>query len=153
TATGSPLTRAAMLDNFYFNGLGGGFLPVVHIDNYGHRTGPVATGQVRTDQFMQPPWTLREFKVRLAPCPSSTCGLNFVPSVDATNPGGTLFDPLSTHPLAPVFQASTGMPSQVPALAVNNINLFSMTSSNVFNSGQSNSQGPENNYLFQFGPN
>jgi hypothetical protein len=154
TTTTSAATRASMLNTFYFTGLGGGFMPVIHIDNYGNRTGPVATGQVRTDQFMQPPWTLREFKVRQVLCSTSgpPCGLEFNPFMDATNPDGTLFNPSSSHPLAPAFQ-NTGLPPQVPALAVNDINLFNMASSNAFNSGQSRSQGPDNNYLFQFGPN
>ncbi|MBZ4423301.1 hypothetical protein [Myxococcus sp. RHSTA-1-4] len=153
TATPSTADRTTMLRNFYFTGLGGGFGPVVHIDNYGNRVGPVATGQVRTNQFMQPPWTLREFKVVRTMCSSGTpCALNFRPVTVQTNPGGTLFDPVSTHPLAPNFQ-NVAFPPQVPSLAVNDINLFNMAVTNNFNSGQSNSQGPENDYLFQFGVN
>ncbi|WP_141643822.1 hypothetical protein [Myxococcus llanfairpwllgwyngyllgogerychwyrndrobwllllantysiliogogogochensis] len=151
--TGAALaTRIGGLQNFYFTGLPG-FMPVVHMDNYGNRTtGSVPTGQVRTNQFIQPPWTLREFSVRRTMCGSVPCQLNFRPVTVKVNPGGTLFDPVSGHPLAPSFQ-NVLFPSQVPALAVTDINLFNNTIPDMFNSGQSNAQGPENDYRFQFGPN
>ncbi|MFP2929514.1 hypothetical protein ACLESO_30805 [Pyxidicoccus sp. 3LG] len=149
TTTPNPATRTTMLQSFYFTGLPG-FLPVVHIDNYGNRVGPPATGQVRSNQFMQPPWTLREFKVQVTNCGGTPCALSFRPVTVKTNPGGTLFDPLSGHPLAPNFQ-NVEFPSQVPSLAVNDINLFNMAITDPSNSGQSNAQGPENQYLFQFG--
>ncbi|MCP3144881.1 hypothetical protein [Pyxidicoccus xibeiensis] len=150
TATPNPATRATMLQNFYFTGLTG-FMPVIHIDNYGNRVGPPATGQVRSNQFMQPPWTLREFQVKRTMCGSVPCALTFNPVTVKTNPGGTLFNPASTHPLTFNFQ-NVELPSQVPSLAVNDINLFNMAISNASNSGQSNAQGPENQYLFQFTP-
>lgn len=151
TTTSSVTTRISMLVNFYFTGLGGGFMPVVHFDNYGNRTGIPATGQVRSNQFLQPPWTLREFKVLRTMCGSVPCALNFRPVVDSTNPGGLLFDPLSGHPEAFNFQ-NAQFPSQVPNLAINDINLFNFASTQPENSGQSNAQGPENDYLFHFGP-
>ncbi|WP_164021673.1 hypothetical protein [Pyxidicoccus trucidator] len=149
STTASPGARTAMLLNFYFTGLPG-FMPVVHFENYGNRVGPPISGQVRTNQFMQPPWTLREFKVTRTMCGSVPCALNFRPVTVATNPGGTLFDPLSGHPLAPAFQ-NTDFPAQVPSLAVNDINLFNLATTTPVNSGQSNAQGPENDYLFHFG--
>ncbi|MBU8895283.1 hypothetical protein DRW03_06920 [Corallococcus sp. H22C18031201] len=151
TSLPNPTDRANLLNDFYFNGLPG-FMPVVHIDNYGNRTGSVATGQVRSNQFMQGPWTLREFKLRLQICSSTTpCALRFIPVTVKTNPGGTLFSPASTHPQAPAFQGPA-FPAEVPTLAVNDINLFNLNVANVFNSGQSNAQGPENDYLAAFGP-
>lgn len=149
TATTTAATRVSMLQNFYFSGLPG-FMPVIHMDNYGNRAGPPATGQVRTNQFMQPPWTLREFKVVRSTCGGLPCALNFLPVTVATNPGGTLFDPLSGHPQAPAFQ-NTAFPSQVPSLAINDINLFNLATATPDNSGQSHAQGPENDYLFHFG--
>ncbi|MCP3168658.1 hypothetical protein [Myxococcus qinghaiensis] len=149
--TGAALTtRIAGLQNFYFNGLPG-FMPVVHMDNYGNRTTGVPTGQVRTNQFIQPPWTLREFSVRRTMCGATPCQLNFRPVTVKVNPGGILFAPGSPHPLAAPFQ-NTVFPAEVPALAVNDINLFNNTIPNPFNSGQSDAQGPENDYRFQFTP-
>ncbi|QSQ26345.1 hypothetical protein JY651_16030 [Pyxidicoccus parkwayensis] len=151
TTTSSVATRVAMLQTFYFTGLSGGFMPVVHIDNYGNRTGTPASGQVRSNQFMQPPWTLREFKVIRTMCGSIPCALNFRTVPDSTNPGGLLFDPTSAHPEAFNFQ-NAQFPSQVSNLAINDINLFNFASTPPENSGQSNAQGPENDYLFHFGP-
>jgi hypothetical protein len=143
-------TRVSRLQNFYFTGLAGGFMPVVHIDNYGNRTGAVATGQVRTNQFMQPIWTLRQFSVRLGLCGSASC-LRFVPVTVNTNPSGQLFNPTSGHPQAPAFRGAD-FPAEAPSLAINDINLFNMNTQPQYLTGQSNSQGPENDYLFHFGP-
>lgn len=153
TNTPTPATRATQLQNFYFTGLPG-FMPVVHIDNYGNRVptsaATPATGQVRTNQFMQPPWTLREFRVRLSLCSGSPCALNFRPVTVATNPGGVLFDPASTHVQAFNFQ-NVEFPGQVQNLAIDDINLFNLATTLPVNSGQSHAQGPENDYLFHFG--
>ncbi|MBU8895280.1 hypothetical protein DRW03_06905 [Corallococcus sp. H22C18031201] len=142
--------RSKMLSNFYFEGLAG-FMPVVHIDNYGNRSGPVATGQVRTNQFMAPPWTLREYKVRQQFCSGVTpCAMRFIPVTVKTNPGATLFSLFSGHPQAPAFQ-STAFPSQVPFLAFNDLNLFNYSVADSFNSGESNAQGTDNDYIQSFG--
>lgn len=139
--------RAQKLEAFYFVGLPG-FMPVVHIDNYGNRA--TNTGQVRTNQFMQPVWTLREFKLQLGTCGGAPCSLRFIPVTDKTNPGGTLFNPASVHPQAPAFQ-NTDFLSQVEPLAVNDVHRFSMSIADHYNSGQSHSQGVENHYVSQFG--
>lgn len=139
-------SRARRLHDFYFQGLPG-FMPVVHVDNYGVRASGVATGQVRTNQFMQGPWTLREFKLRKE-CGSGTCSLWFAPVTVKTNPGGTLFSARSTHPLASTFQRSV-LPEQVASLAVNDLSGFGLSVPDAFNSGQSNSEGPENSYVRQ----
>lgn len=149
SAENDPSVRATRLQNFYFNGLSG-FLPVIHINNYGNRTSGAPTGQVRTNQFLEASWTLREFKVRKS-C-SGSCALRFIPVTVKTNPGGLLFSPTSTHPLKSDFQG-LAFPGQVPALARSNINTFTMFIEDRFNSGQSNSQGTENNYVAQFTPN
>jgi hypothetical protein len=142
------VSRTTKLRNFYFLGLPG-FMPVVHVDNYGNRTsGP--TGQVRTNQFMQANWLLREFKVRVE-CRVLPCALRFVPVTVKTNPGGTLFNPASAHPQAATFQGSA-FPGQVSRLAVNDLNLLTMFTSDLHNSGQSDAQSPsENHYVNQFG--
>lgn len=147
TTTPVATERAQKLEDFYFTGLPG-FMPVVHIDNYGSRA--TDTGQVRTNQFMQPLWALREFKLQLGACGGEPCSLRFIPVTDKNNPGGTLFDPASAHPQAPAFQ-STDFISQVEPLSVNDINRFSMAIADSYNSGQSLSQGNENHYVSQFG--
>ena len=141
-------SRTQKLRTFYYIGLPG-FMPVVHIDNYGNRT-TGATGQVRTNQFMQANWLLREFKVQKQ-CRVLPCALRFVPVTVKTNPGGTLFDPASAHPEAANFQNSD-FPAQVSRLAVNDLNLFTMFTSDVHNSGQSDAQSlTENHYVNRFG--
>ncbi len=142
-----PISRASKLRTFYFIGLPG-FMPVVHIDNYGNRN--TGAGQVRTNQFMQANWLLREFKVRKE-CNVLPCALRFVPVTVKTNPGGTLFNPASAHAQAATFQGSA-FPGQVSRLAVNDLNLFTMFTSDVHNSGQSDAQSAtENHYVNQFG--
>ncbi|MFP2907118.1 hypothetical protein ACLESD_19125 [Pyxidicoccus sp. 3LFB2] len=144
-----PISRASKLRTFYFIGLPG-FMPVVHIDNYGNRT-TGATGQVRSNQFMQTSWLLREFKVRKECRSLAPCTLRFVPTTVKTNPGGTLFNPGSAHAEAFNFQNSA-FPAQVPRLAVNDLNLFTMFTSDIHNSGQSDAQHvTENRYVTQFG--
>ncbi|HLL52935.1 MAG TPA: hypothetical protein VK447_05275 [Myxococcaceae bacterium] len=140
--------RASRLRSFYFSGLSG-FSPVIHINNYGNN--PRGVGQVRTNQFIQSPWLLREFKLQRT-CPSSGCTLKFAPVTVKTNPFGNLFNPGSTHPLAAEFQNSF-FPSQVAALATNNINTFNYNVPDKFNVGQSDSQsfGVVDNYVAQFG--
>jgi hypothetical protein len=141
-------SRTGKLRDFYFVGLPG-FMPVVHIDNYGNRTNN--TGQVRTNQFMQTNWLLREFKVR-KDCAVLPCKLQFIPVTVKTNPGGTLFNPASAHPEAANFQGSA-FPAQVARLAVNDINTFNMFTTDKHNSGQSDAQhATQNRYLVQFGP-
>ncbi|WP_224370092.1 hypothetical protein [Hyalangium versicolor] len=143
----SASARADALRSFYFAGLPG-FMPVLHVDNLGNR--PTETGQVRTNQFMQPNWMLREFKIR-KDCSVAPCVTRFIPVTVKTNPGGTLFNPGSGHALAPTFQSSL-FPAQVPALAVNDINLFNMAFPDSTNSGQSDAQSAtENQYVNQFG--
>jgi len=145
---GDPSVRAARLQNFYFNGLSG-FMPVVHINNYGNRVSG-ASGQIRTNQFMQIPWTLREFKLKRT-C-NGTCALRFMPVTVKTNPAGLLFSPSSVHPQKPDFQ-NTAFPEQVPSLARNDINTFIMSIPDRFNSGESEAQFTENEYVAQFTPN
>ncbi|QSQ25568.1 hypothetical protein JY651_11815 [Pyxidicoccus parkwayensis] len=149
TNDADPVSRASKLRTFYFIGLPG-FMPVVHIDNYGNRT-TGTTGQVRTNQFMQANWLLREFKIRKECRSLSPCTLRFIPTTVKTNPGGTLFNPASVHPEAATFQNSS-FPAQVSRLAVNDINTFTMFTTDIHNSGQSDEQSAtENHYVNNFG--
>ena len=138
--------RAEALHRFYFKGLGN-VPPVIHIDNLGNAT-KRATGQVRTNQFMQPTWTLREFRLRKR-CTGKTCVMRFEPDTVKTNPAGVLFNPEEQHPLKPDFEQS--FTAQVEALSLNDLMRFDMNVENRFNSGQSNSSGTENTYVFLFG--
>jgi len=137
--------RATTLKKFYFNGVAGS-LPVIHIDNYGNGTSR-KTGQVRTNQFLQDPWLLREFSLRKV-CASGVCNLHFFPATDKTNPFGALFGSTSTDPRRQSFQ--TEFLDQVPSLALNDVNQFNYTVGDTFNAGQSASQGAENTYTFHF---
>jgi hypothetical protein len=140
-------SRGDKLRSFYFSGLPG-FMPVLHADNLGARAGN--TGQVRVNQFMQPTWMLREYKLR-RDCSSGACSVHFVPVTVKTNPGGILFNPASPHSLAPDFQ-NVVFPDQVPSLAINDINRFTLSIPDAFNSGQSDEESPmQNHYVNQFG--
>jgi hypothetical protein len=140
-------SRVTSLQTLYFNGLPG-FSPVFHINNYGATGGD---GQVRTNQFLTGPWLLREFK--MATVCSPACVAKFVPVTVKVNPAGNLFNPASTHAQAAPFR--THFVSQVPALAVNNVNTFNYDVPDVFNIGQSDSQNNGgavvDDYLAQFG--
>lgn len=147
TTNNNVASRAALLHDFYFNGLPG-FGPVVHINNYGNIGLTRPTGQVRVNLFIGGPWMLREFKLRKL----SATSVLFIPVTDKTNPFGDLFSSTSGHPQAGPFQAF--FPSQVAALAVNNINLFNYNVPDIFNTGESNSQafGGTDDYSARFNP-
>lgn len=150
----SATERAQRLWDFYFLGLPG-FSPVVHPDHYGARhcgpDHPHCTGQIRTNQFMQGPWMLREFQLQRA-CP--TCRLRFVPRRVAQSPFGELFGD-RTDILALRFQDL--FIASLPSLLWNqDPNLFSYAVPAEFTSSQSESCRPtadcdkqpvEGNYL------
>jgi hypothetical protein len=141
--------RSALVD-FYFNGLSG-FMPVVHVENLGLLgPGRSTTGQIRTNQFLQTPWVLREFKLRKR-CDPTSCSMVFQPVSDKTNPFGRLFASGSPEPLAPEFQ-NTFFPSQVAALAVNDLNSFGYSVPDKFNTGESVSAPGPDDYNSQFSP-
>ncbi|MEW5688246.1 MAG: hypothetical protein AB1942_25285 [Pseudomonadota bacterium] len=72
-------SRAARLKKLYFDGLPGGFVPVVHHLNYGAQL-----GQVRANLFSGfTKWQLREFRVLANP---SSGKLEFAPGPVASNP-------------------------------------------------------------------
>ena len=132
-------SRISKLKNFYFAGLPG-FAPVVHYKNYG-----LNGGQVRTNQFMDASnqWLLREFRIDAA-CAGGACSSFFRPATVKTNPQKELFTANTT--VAQQFQDE--FVTQVPKLAVNDLNRFDYTPSNIFNAGDSFSGpgGPVNVY-------
>jgi len=148
TGNNDAAARATALHDFYFTGLSG-FLPVIHIDNYGNTGLSRPTGQVRTNDILQFPWLLHEFKLQI----QSPTSVLFVPVTVNTNPFGDLFNAASTNSQAAAFQ-NTFFPSQVAALAVSDINLFNYDVPDNFNTGQSNSQVPGglDDYAAHFNP-
>ena len=149
TNVNSAKRRGRLLRRFYFSGIPSlGIEPVIQRANFGP-----GAGQVRTNQFLNTPgpvpWQLREFKlVELCTSPSGPCQVQFVPVTDKTNPFGELFDDTSVLPRARPFQAQ--LLTQLPDLVVNDLLGFSYQVPDMFNAGQSNSQGSENNYEFHF---
>jgi hypothetical protein len=126
--------RARRLHDFYFTGLPK-FLPIVHVDNYGLRLYP--TGQIRTNQFMEAPWLLREFRLA-RDC--EACPVAFHPSPVAQNPFGGLFGRPEGHRLAPRFQDA--FVQSVSSLITGDVNRFTYAPAAEFNSGQSESCDP-----------
>jgi hypothetical protein len=139
--------RAEALHRFYFEGLGGHVPPVIDIDNFGAATDR-ATGQVRTNQFMQSTWTLREFRLRKR-CTGDSCVMRFEPDTVKTNPAGVLFSSKVSHPLQEDFSAA--LLEQVEALTTNDVLRYTMSFEDRFNSGQSHASGTENLYIHQMG--
>jgi len=140
-------SRGTALRDFYFQGLPG-YQPVVHLENFGFNS--TGVGQIRVNMFIQPVWLLKEFKLDRT-CPNGACSLKARPVTVKTNPFGGLFNPNSTHTLASQFRSH--FVSQVPALAVNNVNTFNYSVPDMFNSGQSDAQngGVVDDYMAQFG--
>jgi len=150
----SATTRAAQLEQFYFNGMLAvpPFPPVIHVNHFGDNA--AGRGQIRTNQFSIPStpriWSFREFKL------DRTCGLlncssmRMVPVTVKGNPYGPLFSPTSPHPRGSAFQAF--LPSQVPTLNATSIPDMSIGIPDTYNTGQSQANGIENNYVTQFGP-
>jgi hypothetical protein len=106
----SGLTRAQNLETFYYTGLPG-FRPVVHVSHYSATGvsggyGSSGSGQIRTNQFLQSPWTLREYKT-LIDCSVSPCAFNMVPIMVKVNPFPLLWNEDDPHPNGPDFRADT----------------------------------------------
>jgi hypothetical protein len=152
----SVARKASLLEEFYFKGLPG-FQPVVHMDNYGVRTH--ASGQVRTNQFMQLNWNLREFKLaRSCVCttdcpPANVCTLSFEPTTVKTNPAERLFRSNATpgvDPVAADFRQSALLPAlSSDKLLLDDMNRFGWTVPDEFNSGESDAQNSQHDYASQ----
>jgi len=157
--------RAAVLENFYFNGTvqappqgqgqgqGQGVIPpVVSISNFGDNA--LGAGQIRTNQFVNTTtgWSLREFKLSRT-CSGSICSsMRFVPVTNKNNSCGLLFDPNSSYTTAPAFRSF--FPSQVANLSASTIPGLDISTPDVFNMAQSQASGTtaaEMRYTVQFG--
>lgn len=104
----TPADRATALHDFYYKGLPG-YRPVIHVDHYsatGVTTGygSSGSGQIRTNQFIEPLWTLKEFKT-IIDCGTTPCSFNVVPLSVKVNPFGDLWNDQSGQALGPDFRA------------------------------------------------
>jgi hypothetical protein len=144
----TPSSRADKLEKFYYEGLPG-FRPVVHVDHYSSTGatsgyGSAGGGQIRTNQFMQQPWTLKEFRT-LIDCTGGVCEFQFVPDTVKLNPFGELWavgDPTDFNGRRQLFQAAIA--TQVGTLgAADAPTTLGYELANDFNSAQSNAQSPQ----------
>lgn len=136
-----PAARAKLLRDFYFIGLvknGVRFAPVIHIDHYG-RLG----GQIRTNQFLESPWLLREFRLV-----QRKRALQFVPVTVKNNPFGELFNDLSVLRQAPKFRAA--FVNAIKGLLPDSVMAIALKDDPRFNAGDSHSQRLEGDYAFEF---
>lgn len=151
SAVASADERRVRLQQLYFQGLPG-FKPVIMADHFGARITAkghaVARGQIRSNQFMQSPWMLREWRlVRDTRC--SLCKMRMVPTTVKNNPWGAFFNPNATPD-----ERGAGFRSEllehVGHLAGDDLASISQRIDNEHNTGQSVAQGPENNYATHF---
>lgn len=143
TTQNTPSVRSQLLRDFYFNGLpAAGVRAPIDIRNYSQNT-----GQIRTNQFMEPTWLLKEYKVSTA---SGVSTLNLVS--DKSNPVANLFNVNNLDPRAVAFRSD--FVANLPSLLINNLSTFSLTITNdAHNNGQSHASGSafvENNFLSSF---
>ena len=141
--------RTDALERFYFQGLGN-VEPVIHVSHYGDNSN--RTGQIRTNQFMQPDspraWSLREFKL-VRTCDGSVCNaMKFIPVTAKVNPFGPLHDVNSMHSRAPAYQEH--FLTQVAGLAGNTLKTILFDVPDEYNSAQSQASGSdEADYVVQ----
>ena len=134
--------RAKKLRQFYFDGIPG-FAPVVRARHYGNAT-RLAKGQIRTNQFMEPNWLLREFRVA-----QNGKKMTILQSTVKSNPAGLLFDETNSHSKTAAFRSN--LLQQVKSLSVADLNKFGMpTIQDTFNSGESDEMNDDNSYVKQF---
>lgn len=109
-------SRAAKLEKFFYEGLPG-FRPVVHVDHYSAKGastgyGSAGSGQIRTNQFRQQPWVLKEFKT-LVDCGSTPCKFNLVPIMVKVNPFGELWNEDKAHTAGPLQSRAAAFQADV----------------------------------------
>jgi len=143
-----PVERARRLEKLYYTGLPG-YQPVVRVDHYAAKTTggySGGSGQIRTNQFLETPWMLKEFKLAID-CASRPCKLEPVPIPVKVTPEGHLWTEATTG-LAQSFQSSVVLP-QVADLRTNDINKFSYEVPLAFDNARSEPQtgGLADNYI------
>ena len=142
--------RAARLQQFYFSGIPG-FQPVITADHFGARLTSLghatARGQIRSNQFMQSPWLLREWRL-VVDNRGLTRKLRMVPVTVKTNPWGASFNSASTDARSVSFRSE--LVEKTRQLAASSLMGISVDVDDDFNTGQSVAQGAENNYGTHF---
>jgi hypothetical protein len=138
-----PVKRGQKLHDFYFTGLPG-FQPVVRAAAYGNGSSK-AKGQIRSNQFMQQNWLLRQYTLQ-----DEGGMLRIKPAPSHANPEGLLFNETVSHAKSADFrQAFVRM---VPSLAkgdLHRITLHALPS--TFWAWDSDAQDPmKSNYSAQF---
>lgn len=120
----SPASRASKLESYFYSGLPG-FRPVVHTSHYSSGVSSVyggsGSGQIRTDQFLGFPWTLKEFKTLLS-CSGGSCDYDLMPINVKANPYGVLWSRDVANGGAPTPPPSNGFATPIaglPGLATN----------------------------------
>lgn len=131
TNEADPLIRAEELRRFYFDGLIESAIPaVIHIDHYAQ-----STGQIRTNQFLEPSWNLKEFKTEI-----NAQGFSVITPVTVkSNPVADLFATNSNDLRAQEFQ--TEFILNLDSL-LEDFDSFSLSNSDQHNNGQSHASGP-----------
>jgi hypothetical protein len=135
--------RADRLHSFFYQGLPG-FAPVVRAAAYGNAS-TRAKGQVRTNQFMQRNWLLRQYSLQV-----EGGVLRFRPDPAKGNPEGLLFNETIDHPKGAGFREA--FLDAVASLRVNDVNRFNMDSlAETFKAFDSDAEDPlKTNYTNQF---
>lgn len=126
-----PQQRALKLRDFYYGGIpSADVIPVVSFGNYTE-----GTGQIRTNQFMEGIWLLKEFKIVI-----NQEGLSTIDAVSVkSNPVDFLFDAQSVDGRSTDFQSD--FIDNLNSL-LTDFNTFSLTVANdVHNNGQSHASG------------
>ncbi len=124
-----PQIRAQALHRFYFEGLVDSGIPaVIHVDHY-------SAGQVRTNQFLDSSWNLKEFKTEI-----NSQGLSVIAPVTVkSNPVADLFNASRNDAQALAFQSEFIV--NLDSLLID-FDHFSLTNSDQHNNGQSHASGP-----------
>lgn len=117
TNVADPAQRAASLRTFFFTGLPG-FEPVVKAAHYGFAT-TKAPGQIRTNQFMQQAWVLREYRIE-----QFNGRLRTVMAPAHLQLAGPLFNENDPNAKGPAFR--TEFLNEIATLAVQDVNGISM---------------------------
>lgn len=121
----NPASRAAKLEDFFYNGLPG-FRPVVHTSHYSSGVSSVyggsGSGQIRTNQFLfrtgmgQGPWTLKEFKTFLT-CAGGGCDYDIFPISVKVNPYGVLWNrDVATGAVVPALPTANSYATAIAGL-------------------------------------
>jgi hypothetical protein len=151
SSVNSVSERTAKLQQFYFSGIPG-FEAVIRADHFGARLTSMghgtARGQIRSNQFMESPWLLREWRL-VVDNRGLTRKLRMVPVTVKTNPWGADFNTASANARSVSFRSE--FVEKTGQLAAASLMGISVNVDDNFNTGQSVSQfATENDYGTHF---